>query len=262
MNAMRRTGFTLIELLISMAIFGVILILTTNMIVKNQEVANRQIVAQQAKEDARLALLRVSELFSGAAYVYPGGQTLTLPDGSSATTGGQTLAMLLPWGSPYCNEGGSDPYASSSTHRDLYCAVVYTLEDRADHENVLGSNPKAGDKVLVEHVIKWVSWATNTLPTRDFEGLSEATGVVADAVVPARTSVTYTVNSLSKSSQKPIDSLLLSAHDTSDPNNAYALIDNVVVELGIQYQGQPLQTERRNLFARAVPRSAPPGTGN
>ncbi|WP_287409244.1 prepilin-type N-terminal cleavage/methylation domain-containing protein [Oceanithermus sp.] len=259
---MRRNGFTLIELMISMAVFGVILILTTSMIVKNQEIANRQIVSQQAREDARLALLRVSELFSGAAYIYPGSQTLTLPDGTSVATGGQTLAMLLPWGSPYCNEGGSNPYDSTSSHRDLYCAVVYTLGNRSDYVGVLGENPKAGNRVLVEHLIKWVSWPVNTLPTRDFSGLSSSVGVVADAVVPAQTAVVYTASSLSQASRKPIDSLLLAASDTSDPTNALALIDNVVVSLGIRYRGQPLQQERRNLFARAVPRSAPPGTGN
>jgi len=259
---MRTKGFTLIELLISMAVFGVILVLTTSMIIKNQQVANRQIVTQQAKEDTRLALLRISELFSSASYVYPDNQTLTLPDGSSTTTGGNALALLVPWGSPYCNDGGANPYDPNSAHRSQYCAVVYNLENRINHENVLGANPHASGKVLVEHVIKWVSWPPNTLPRRDFSGFAEATGVVADSVAPTHTSVIYTINSLSQSSSKPIDSLLNTANDTSNPANAYALIDNVVMELAIQYQGQPRQTERRNLFARAVPRSAPPGTGN
>ncbi len=262
MKATRRGGFTLIDLLVSMVILGVILIATTDLIVKNQQVANRQIVAQQAKEDARLALLRMSELFSGAAYVYPGDQLLALPDGSSITTGDSALAVLMPWGGPYCNDGGSAPYDPGSVNRNSYCAVIYALDERSKYVDVLGANPKASDKVLVEHVIKWIDWPVNSLPTRDFSGMSQITGIVADSVAANHTTMEYSTGSLSQVTHKPIDPLLLSAHETSNPADAKALIDNVSVELGLKHRGKPLQTERRNLFARAVPRSAPPGTGN
>lgn len=261
---MRRTryGFTLIELLVSMGILALLLVLSTNLIVKNQQIANDQITHRKASEDARLALLRIGELTSSAAYVFPRGERLTLPSGRHVTTGLRTLALLVPWGTPFCNDGGANPYNSSSTHKDEYCAVVYTIENRAPYRSILGNNPKAQNKVLVEHVIKWVDWPPNTLPTRDFTGLSDQVGVVADSVVRSATNFKITSASISRASNKPIDPILATRGDGARPGDSNALIDNVFVEVTLRYQGLRDAKEQRVLLAKAVPRSAPPGTGN
>jgi prepilin-type N-terminal cleavage/methylation domain-containing protein len=267
----RRAGLTIIELMVAMAILGVVLVVTTNLIVKNQQIAGDQIRQHSAREDLRMALVRVSELFSSAAYVYPRSQTLTLPTGATVRTGSKALAMLIPWGTPFCNDGGSNPanwYDPTSPHRDKYCAVVYTLERRSNYVGDLGRNPKASDWVLVEYLIKWVDWPVNTIPTRDFSQASYRVGVVADSVQRANTRVLLNNGSLSRSSKKPIDPVLLGYHEKRS-NGRYvnsghpeALIDNVTFEVALQYQGRPPVKDSATLFARAVPRSAPPGTGN
>jgi len=264
-------GFTLIELLVAMSVFGVVLLVTTNMIVVNQRVATQQISQHQAREDAQMALLRIGELFSSAAYVYPRGRTLTLP-GGNVTTGQKTLAFLVPWGTPYCNDGGvseSARYNPNSVHRNRYCLVLYRILRRSNFTNLLGGNPKASDWVLAEGIFKWVSWPVNTLPTRNFADAhatysNEAVelGIVADSIARSATKVLMNRNSISRSSRKPIDPLLKTRSEIGNAADPYAMIDNVTFEVGVQFDGQPLVKETATLFARAVPRSAPPGTGN
>jgi len=270
-HRMRQRGVSIVELLVAMGVFSVILLVATNVIMVNQRVAGHQIQQHQAREDAQMALARIYELFSSAAYVYPEEQTLQLPNGN-VRTGPKTLALLLPWGTPYCNDGGSSPddrYDTTSPHRDQYCFVVYQIMPRSNYISLLGANSRASGWVLTEGVYKWVDWPVNTLPTRNFASAhakysneGAQVGVVADSVVRESTKVLMNSNSISRAQENPIDSVLKRFPETVNADDSYALIDNVSFELTLQYKHQSPVKETATLFARAIPRSAPPGTGN
>ncbi|MCS7059507.1 MAG: type II secretion system GspH family protein [Meiothermus sp.] len=247
---MRQGGLTLVELLVAMAVFGVVVALASDLIVRNQNLSNRQVLAGRVQEDVRLATLRLGDVVAQAAYIYPNGVTLTLPGGRSLTTGGEALAVLLPPGTAYCPLSGG------------YCGFAYRLEGRGPHAASLDPAPGNSGVVLVEYQVRGVTWNPNTNPAqtaRDWSGLAlHSEGVVADSIERTGTDLGTLYFAGIEST---IDRVLLIPSlqpdlTTSDPR---ALIGAVRVRVAVRYANGVWASRQAEVYARGIPRSLPPG---
>jgi len=247
---MRAKGITLVELLVAMAILGVVLALASQLIVQNQSIGNRQVQAGRMQEDLRLATLRMADVIAQAAYIYPNNASLRVNIGASTITvdtGSQALAALLPGGSAYC------AVPSSS-----YCGFLYRVEARAGYTGVLGNLPGNSGFVLVEYQVPGLSWSANSVPSRDWSGVTAVRGVVADSVLPTGT----VLGDLAFSGTSDgLDRVLITPANnpgatTSHPN---ALIGSVQVQITLSFQNGLRAVRRTEVLARGVPRAIPPG---
>ncbi|MBF6593794.1 MAG: prepilin-type N-terminal cleavage/methylation domain-containing protein [Thermaceae bacterium] len=254
---MQKSGFTLIELLISLSLLLVVLAVASDLIVSNQRVANTTVLRNQIAEDARLSILRMTEIVSQSAYIYPAGQTITLSGFSVNTSSG--LVVLVPWESPYCNDNN---LAGNAAYKTYYCGFIYRVEPRAPYAAKLGNVSNTTGQVLVEYRYRWVSWPTNTTPITNWTALSApSVGVVADSVDTANTDLVGNLQLAARSS--PVDTGL--KNDTSvTTSSANALIWAVQPQVGLAltYGQTSLSINRSEvMYARAIPRVADPGTG-
>jgi prepilin-type N-terminal cleavage/methylation domain-containing protein len=248
---MRAKGITLVELLVAMAILGVVLALASQLIVQNQSIGNRQVQAGRMHEDLRLATLRMADVIAQAAYIYPNDASLRVKVGTSTITvdtGSQALAALLPGGSAYCSVPSSS-----------YCGFLYRVEARAGYTEVLGNLPGNSGFVLVEYQAPGLSWSADSVPSRDWSGVTAVRGVVADSVLPTET----VLGDLAFSGTSDgIDHrvLITPANNpeatTSHPN---ALIGSVQVRITLSFQNGLRAVRRTEVLARGVPRAIPPG---
>ena len=121
---MTRKGLSLVEIMIALSLVGGILLLANQLMFQNQTIASRQLLQRQASEDARMTMLRLSEVLSQASYIYPNNrpdnQPILLPGGDSQKTGIPALAALVASGTPYC--------PLSIAVAGTYCAFLYRLE--------------------------------------------------------------------------------------------------------------------------------------
>ena len=242
---MRAKGITLVELLVAMAILGVVLALASQLIVQNQSIGNRQVQAGRMHEDLRLATLRMADVIAQAAYIYPNDASLRVKVGTSTITvdtGSQALAALLPGGSAYC------AVPSSS-----YCGFLYRVEARAGYTEVLGNLPGNSGFVLVEYQAPGLSWSADSVPSRDWSGVTAVRGVVADSVLPTET----VLGDLAFSGTSDgIDRVLKNSGFTTDSD---ALIGSVQVRITLSFQNGLRAVRRTEVLARGVPRAIPPG---
>lgn len=242
----RAAGYTLIELLVAMSIFAAVLLLAGNLFASSNTYTTLTVTSSEAEEDARLGLLRLTEVTSQAAYIYPVGKTLTLKTGS-VTTGKNVLALLVPAASPYCPLG-------TSADQERYCLFIYQAQPRATYTDVLPSikNPTAA--VLVEQRIQWVEWPVNTLPGVNFAALAPVVGVVTDSIDTDLTD--FSTLEISRQGGG-LDSIL----QNSVPVNASTALIQVARPL-LAVQVDRVRVQRGGyIFVRSIPRATPPGTG-
>lgn len=252
----RALGFTLIEVLIATVLLGIVLTVASALFIQSHQISTRQISATEAEEDARLAILRMDEVLSQTAYLYPNGQTLTIPSGS-VVTGDDAVAGLAPARSPYCP-------TSDATRYDKYCGFIYRLVPRSGYTTLLGVRNGVGDSVLIEQRFEWIDWPSNssTPPTKNWGATTLAsTGVIADAVDDANTQLDL----LTVGRRPGIDTALqVDNSTTTTPSIAntdpVSLIQAVNPRVGLLYPATQVQRDGF-IFARSVPRVAPPGTG-
>lgn len=242
----RAAGYTLIELLIAMSIFAVVLLLAGNLFASSNTYTALTVTSAEAEEDARLGLLRLTEVTSQAAYIYPVGKTLTLKTGS-VTTGKNVLALLVPAGSPYCPLGTSADPAR-------YCLFVYQAQPRASHAAVLPKIKNPSPTVLVEQRMQWIEWPVNTLPGVNFAGLTPVVGVVTDSIDTDLTD--FSALEISRQGGG-LDSIL---QNSVPVNAATALIQVARPLLAVQVDRVKVQ-RGGYIFVRSIPRATPPGTG-
>lgn len=240
-------GFTLLELLIAMSIFGVVLLLAGNLFSSANAYTTLTVTASEVEDDVRLSLLRITEITSQAAYIYPAGITLTLNTGT-VTTGKNALALLAPAGSPYCP---GDVTANS----DKYCLFVYRLRPRSAYTAVLPRLKNPTPDVLVEQRARWVTWTLNTVPGLNFSSLSLTDGVVVDSIDANLTDF----GRLTVGTNAGLDTVL-GVGSSVLPTQANAQIQ--VVQPMIAAQVSTFKAQRSGfVFVRSIPRVAPPGTG-
>lgn len=242
----RAAGYTLLELLVAMALLGVVLLLAGSLFASSNAYTTLTITSAELEEDARLGLLRITEVTTQAAYIYPTGKTLTLKTGS-VTTGKDTLALLVPAESPYCP-------SVTLVNAARYCLFVYHAQPRSAYAGVLPriKNPTAD--VLVERRVQWVDWPVNTLPITDFTALTPVSGVVADSIDTAVTD--FSVLEVSRQGGV-MDSIL----QTSVPVTAATALIQVARPL-LAVQVDRVKVQRAGyIFVRSIPRATPPGTG-
>lgn len=251
---MQKSGFTLIELLISLSLLLVVLAVASDLIVSNQRVANTTVLRNQIAEDARLSFLRMTEIVSQSAYIYPAGQTITLSGFSVSTS--SSLVVLVPWESPYCNDNN---LAGNAAYKTYYCGFIYRVEPRAPYAAKLGNVSNTTGQVLVEYRYRWVSWPTNTTPIANWSTLATPNvGVVADSIDTTNTNLVDKLKLAARSS--PVDTGL----NGTSTSSANALIWAVQPQVGLTltYGTTSLSVIRSDvIYARAIPRVADPGTG-
>lgn len=249
-------GITLVELLVAMAIFGLFLAALGGFFASNNRISRQQISAADANLALRQSLLRMTEVITQAAYIYPAGQSITLTSGSESvtvTTGADVLAVLVPAGNVYC----------TITTRD-YCGFLYRIQDRAPFTNILGDTAKT-QFALIEWQSHGLSWAKNTRPTATLTSWGNATrAVMADSIVPSTTtngSSLAAVANLTISQEAPILDDQNSLFDIADTarNEADGLISGVAPRLVIAAKNGSAESVRAaNIFSRAIPRAMQP----
>jgi prepilin-type N-terminal cleavage/methylation domain-containing protein len=251
-------GITLVELLVAMAIFGIFLAALGGFFASNNRISNQQISAADANLALRQSLLRMTEVITQAAYIYPAGQSITLTSSGQSvtvTTGADVLAVLVPAGNVYC----------TITTRD-YCGFLYRIQDRTPFVDVLGSSAKT-QFALIEWQSRSLSWTKNTLPTSTLTTWSNATrAVMADSIVPFTptntngSSLSAAAN-LSISQEAPIldDQANLFDLNATARNEADGLVSGVAPRLVIAAKNGSAESVRAaNIFSRAIPRAMQP----
>lgn len=259
-------GFTIIEVIISTVILGILLAITTALLGSTQQLAYRQINSGDVDQDARLALLRIGEVASQAAYIYPASQALTVPGGTTVTTGARALALLVPAGTPYC------PVATGVTTSSQYCAFIYRTLARSTLVATLGAQPRNNSgSVLVEDRIQGVTWnspsdaSSTTLPTaaltnfNTYPAANVTQGVIADSVSTTTGDTTFATLQVSSTGSSYDKSFATSP--TTANTNANALIQAVQPQITLAYTNGISVKRSTFIYARSVPRGAPPGTG-
>jgi prepilin-type N-terminal cleavage/methylation domain-containing protein len=261
---MGKQAFTLIEALISLLVLGIVLTVATSFLGSNQRVVANNLVNSQVGDDLKLAQLRLSELVSQAAYIYPVGVNIVLPGGTTLSTGSSLLAFLVPWESPYCRD-------TNANNRAFYCAFIYRLEPRSAYSSLLGprkyvspSQGAASEWVLVERRYRWLDWSTPGAPATNWASLTQnpaTPSVIADSVVAAKTNL---ANGMSVSrSASPFDRNLVydTGGGTVGVNNPLALIAKVEPLLVVAGVNGKEAARREVVVPRSLPRVAAPGTG-
>lgn len=170
-------GFTLLEILITMVMFGVFLTVTIQLLTSQNKMNTTVLSFSDLTADARMSTVRMTELLSQAAYIYPAGQTINLPGGVNITTGKEALAFLLASQTPYC----------TAVNR-RYCAVMYRIENRSNYTAILGASSQASPHVLTERIYISFDWPQipqgGSMPT-NWSALAltnNIVGLVADSV--------------------------------------------------------------------------------
>ena len=261
---MKKTGFSIVELLVAMAILGILLGVLSMFLISNQRVTSSQITAATLNNDTRLAFLRMSEVISQAQYIFPAEQTLTLGT-TNYITGQNTLAVLVPGGTTYCNLTGSA----------VYCGYAFTIEDRSPFSAMLGPDGGLSNLALIETRCKGLVWIRNEVPTAtlnrwDDSGMTCTAGAtnftrfpVSDAV--DSTSDLASQTRLTPASYSDFDKGFIYQIDTDksqDPRNqSNGLVASVnsYLHLKRQLQGKDIKVERENfVFSRAIPRNTVP----
>lgn len=255
MDTRHAKGFTLVELLIAMAVLALTLTLASNLIFQNQNITTRQILAGRVQEDARLVTLRISDVVSHAAYIFPNNATITIQTGTTSSvvvTGDDALAVLVPPGTAYC------PLTTTQ-----YCGYLYRLEARDPYAADLGNTSGNSGWVLVEYQAWGLTWNANTNPTSVASNWTAASfrsrGVVADSVTDEGTSL----DGLSLAGVKSeIDRVLVISTSSNpvDPSSPDALIGSVRIQVAIQYANGLRATRQTEVLARSIPRAVPPGS--
>lgn len=243
---MGRKGLTLVELLVAASILGVLLAVAFQLTFGTQRIADRQSLQGRALEDARLAALRLSDVVAQAAYIYPLGQVILLPGGTTITTGGNALALLLPPGTPYC------PSAQG------YCAFLYSLEGRGAYAQFLPHLPEGSDLVLVEAQYRGFTWPADTVPSRDWGSLSLwSKGVLADAVDRGRTDLSgLRFAGMTSPVDKGLHIPSVNPNVTIGSQNA--LIGGLKARVALDYGRGVRALYEVEVFARGIPRGLPP----
>ena len=256
----RTTGFSLVELLVAAAILGTLLAALGAFFVVNQRVGNEQITAAKLNTDLRLAFLRMSDVASQAQYIYPAGQTLTLEGGSrfttTLTTGANTLAVLVPRDTAYCEAATSG-----------YCGFAYTFEDSASYADILGAGDGTTGAALVEYRFENLAWAGNALPAKTWTDTAAKRSPLVNSVDVAASSLTD-VNTIAFADYSNYDTAVsfpasgaTSADLATFASDEEALIKSVTSTLKLRYtfRGKEIANERENvMFARAIPRAGQP----
>ena len=253
----RSEGFSLVELLVAAAILGTLLAALGAFFVVNQRVGNEQITAAKLNTDLRLAFLRMSDVASQAQYIYPAGQDLTL-DGptfdTTLTTGANTLAILVPRDTAYCEAATSG-----------YCGFAYTFEDSANHADILGMGDGMTGSALVEYRFEDLSWTENMLPSKTWMDDDASRSPLANSVDVAASSLTD-VGTVAFADYSNYDTNAFDFPTTETVHATFAsdekaLIKSVTSTLKLRYtfRGKEIATQGENvMFARAVPRAGQP----
>jgi prepilin-type N-terminal cleavage/methylation domain-containing protein len=239
-----RKGLSLLEILLALSLLGGILLLANQLMFQNQTIASRQLLQRQASEDARLTMLRLSEIVSQASYIYPLKEEIDLPGGIKQKTGKSALAVLVSWGSPYC--------PSEVAGKDKYCAFLYRLEPRSSYLSDLGQQPLAGSNVLIEYRLHWLDWPRDTPPSRNWTALTGIRrGIVMDSVDAAQTDF----SNLRVGGRQVVDKYLKNDVDPDDPN---ALIISAQPRVRVAFSNGFGATREEDIAARAAPRGIAP----
>lgn len=172
----RRQGFTLVELLIGMGILGVILVAAASLLQSNQRVTNDAQTRSNAIGDARVAMSRMTESLSQAAYIFPEDSIISFSDENNnprqVKTGRDAVAALI-----------SSATAAGGT--PLYRGVLYYLADRSDARFTADLPNIASDRIaqniLVEATTSGIDWPGATVPSRSWSG-NTSEGVLVDGV--------------------------------------------------------------------------------
>lgn len=247
-------GISLVELLVAMAVLALILSLSSRLIFQNQDITTRQVLAGRVNEDVRLATLRISDVVSQAAYIFPNNATITVQTGATTTavvTGDDALAVLVPPQTAYC------PLTTTQ-----YCGFLYRLEARAPYAADLGNTPGNSGWVLVEYQARGSTWNANTNPTSLANNWAPASfssrGVVADSVTDNDTDLSLLAFAGIASEVDRILAIPTSTVSVS-LNSTNALIGSVQVRIGIAYANGLRATRQSDILARGIPRAVPPG---
>lgn len=240
-------GFTLIETLITMLMLGILLTIVVQMFSSQNRVNNNLLSFSELTADARMTTVRMNELLSQAAYIYPAGQTIALPGGVNVVTGKEAVAFLLASRTPYCTSAAR-----------TYCGVLYRIEARAGYESILGINGKLSPFVITERIYTGFNWAqlnTGAQTSRSWTALTltnNTVGLVADAVDNVNTD---------------LGSNLIVATRTSDydralqigvpSNNANALVQAVRPRITLRILPDRSATREFSVFAQPIPRQGP-----
>jgi prepilin-type N-terminal cleavage/methylation domain-containing protein len=248
MNGFRRqTGVTLVELLIGMVILGILLAITSAVMISTGRVANQQEQLADVGGSGRLALFRMGEIVRQAAYVYPPDATISVAGTGSFTTGPAALAVLVPAGSTYCT-------GSTQT----YCGFIYAAVDRQQFVPPL---PERGgtDQALAEIRVEGIEWAKNRVPAGDLTAWpAGSSGLLADGIDSARSNLGGDMR-VSVIEAIYDDSTIFS----NDPANitSSSLINGADISVSLRRlsaSGGATAEQRLEVFSRSVPRSAPP----
>jgi prepilin-type N-terminal cleavage/methylation domain-containing protein len=235
-----RKGLSLLEILLALSLLGGILLLANQLMFQNQTIASRQLLQRQASEDARLTMLRLSEILSQASFIYPLNQTIQLPGGINQITGQSALAALVAAGSPYC----PTDVAATGT----YCGFLYRLEPRSSYLSELGQQPLAGSNVLIEYRLAPLTWPRDIPPSRNWAALTKVRkGIVMDSVDAAATSF----SNLMVGGNQVVDKYLKNDVDPDDPN---ALIISAQPRVRVAFSNGFGATREEDIAARAAPR--------
>lgn len=255
---MKPRGFTLIETILALSILMVVLSVS-NVMFRDQGIVNRQVTVNQATEDARLALLRIDEIASQAAYIYPRGRTIQISSSSSVTTGVNALAMLLPYGSAYCKVSGTPTTAQSSS----YCGYLYYTASRSSYASLLGTSPNNSGQVLLEYNVRWLTWGQNENPALTelnwYSGLTASTGVVVDSLDASTTNLGNLLISPRAGQGYDATTFPVGVTDLSATN---VLIGGLRPTIALSYTNGIKASLINDTIVRSIPRFAPPGTGN
>ena len=255
---MRRTkGVSVLELLVTLAILGVVLAALSAFFSANLRLSDEQTDLADANLAVRLSLLRMSEIVSQAHYIYPAAQTITL-EGKTFTTGPDTLAILVPVGTAFC-----DPTSTDST----YCGMLFTIEDRSTYAGFLGANA-ASNFVLTEwRALNRLTWDQSTVPAQSLTNWGAAelpAGVLADSVLPASAangSSLAAAADLTIARETPLyDDESKFLYSNADRTSAQGLVQSVNVRLVVRSNARNQGDVSRSSFAyaRSIPRGAQP----
>ncbi len=263
---MDRRGLTLVELLVAMAIAGVVLLLLTQAVIGSTRYSHRQSQRLTAQEDLRLAFLRLNEVGSSAAYIYPEIKSsqppIVLPDGTRLRTRKKALAFLVPKGTTYCPDESGAPQGA-------YCLFVYYWEKRNKHIPPLGPSRDGSGWLLVEAKVRWVTWPINEVPPRDFSsgGYSLQKGVVLESLDRAHSDLT---NDVRIALSDGLDSTLYKRGDVMNngkicnkQNKCHldpkVLLGAVRPRITIRHRGDTSGVTRSEwIVPRLIPRAVPP----
>lgn len=242
-------GFTLIEILLAIGIFGVVMVIASEVFSNANTYTTLTVSSADLEEDVRLGVLRMTEVTSQASYIYPNGVTISWT-GGTVTTGKLALALLAPSGTPYCP-------LDLAANKSRYCLFIYRTQPRSGYSSTLPARKNVTADVIVEQRLRWVEWRDKTSPLTVYPNvppLSLTQGVLVD-------SVDTTLSDLSQ--------LEVGSQRGSDPLNIGVGVANTDPTALIQV-ARPLISVRVNstraqrsgyIFVRSIPRATPPGVG-